>query len=115
VETISFALKDIYPIPAKWPTDIHQFLEEKFPDIQAAVATFQPHVRGRRKKKGFTKAWVDYYNAYGDDSCQCYHHYMPFSGTSIVDGKQEWHDNTKTYKDNFRHNVDNLLKFAKTT
>jgi hypothetical protein len=114
VETISMALKDIYPVPANWPTNIHRFFEEKFPEIQAAVAAFETHLRGR-KRTNFKKAWVNYYNAYGDERCQCYHHYMPFSGVSAVNDKQEEHDNTKTYKDKFKGNVDNLLKYAKTT
>lgn len=47
-----------------------------------------------------------FYNATGREidniNCQCYHHYMPFG------------DNPN-YKENFKHNVDYLLIFAKPT
>jgi hypothetical protein len=38
---------------------------------------------------------------------------MPFSGTSIVYGKERHHDNTKTYKENLKKNVEAILAFAK--
>lgn len=117
IEVFYSELVDVYPTPVTWPKDIDQFLRLKFPVLRAAVGKFR-HFIPSRDWEGFDSAWFGYYCATGrevDKGCQCYHHYMPFCGTSIVNGKQEDHDNTKTYKDNFRHNVDNLLKYAKIT
>jgi hypothetical protein len=110
-------LADVYPTSVNWPKDIDQFLRLKFPVLRTAVSKFR-HYLPPKEWDSFDKTWFCYYCATGrevDKDCQCYHFYMPFSGTSIVDGQQEDHDNTKTYKDNFRHNVDNLLKYAKIT
>jgi len=54
----------------------------------------------RWEKNGFQKKWIAYYNSYGDDRCESYDHYMPF-GTN------------PNYKEIFKKNVDNLLKYAK--
>jgi hypothetical protein len=38
---------------------------------------------------------------------------MPFSGTIVDNGKEHKFDNTKTYKENLKQNVDDILRFAK--
>jgi hypothetical protein len=99
-------LSGLYPYPIKWPEEmIHSinripaFLESKFVILNAAVADFRDSLPSE-EWDAFDKAWIAYYNANGDSRCQCYHHYMPFNSNP-------------NYKDNFKHNVDNLLKYAK--
>ena len=103
----------------KFPTSTSEIdgrLKQAFPALESAVREFRHHVPWW-SKRGFNRAWLCYHCAYPDhgESGQRYHHYMPFSGTSNVDGKQEEDDNTKTYKENFKHNVGNLLKYARIT
>ena len=116
VATFHRELSDIYPYPIKWPEDISIFLESKFNVLNAAVGEFR-HYLSDGEWCGFDTAWFSYYNATGREidnkNCQCYLHYMPFSGVSVVDGKETIHDNNKTYKDDFKKNIDALLKFAK--
>ena len=109
-------LSGLYPLPSNWPENINELnaiLHTAFPKMQIAIEEFKRFLPWY-KQIFFKRAWSRFRNAYGrEQDIQCYHHYMPFSGMSIVDGKQEEHDNTKTYKDNFRHNVDKLLSYAK--
>jgi hypothetical protein len=108
-------LKEIYPIPANWPNNIDHYLRERFDNLSEAVGEFRDHLP-HRKQKAFADAWFRFYCCTGrevDKACQCYHHYMPFSGVSVVDGKEGHEDNTKTYKEDFKKNVEALLKFAR--
>ena len=114
-DTFHSELKEIYPTPANWPDNIDHYLRARFDNLSEAVGKFKRQLP-RRKRKSFDEAWFRFYCCTGrkvDRNCQCYHHYMPFSGVSVVDGKETTHDNTKTYKENFNKNVDALLKFAK--
>lgn len=112
-------LEGLYPIPTNWPTEkmmIDRILRDKFPSLQAVVAEFRESLPWYRHK-AFDRAWFIY--RMGEDGReidkQDYWQYIPHSGTSVVDGKEGAHDNTGTYQDTFKRNVDNLLKFAKNT
>jgi hypothetical protein len=102
--TILTELKGLYPIPSDWPKDINmldQRLRQVFPSLQIAVANFKPFVPWYWRWI-FDRAWRIY--RLGKDGReidrQLYHQYMSFS------------DNPN-YKDNFKHNVDKLLSYAK--
>ena len=97
-------LKSLYPIPSDWPNDINAFdqrLRQAFPKLQIAVADFRPFIPWY-SRWAFDKAWFIYRLGKGgrDIDKQLYHRYMPFG------------DNPN-YKENFKHNVDKLLSFAK--
>lgn len=99
---VTSALKEIYPLPANWPSDIDAYLRERFPSLQAAVAEFRPHV-GLMKRRAFDRAWQRFRNAYGrPQDVQVYHHYVGFT---------DMPEPTKT----FQANVDSLLSFADAT
>lgn len=97
-------LEGLYPIPSNWPKDglaIYPIMEKKFPRLQTAVVEFKK-ILPWYKKKAFEDAWFRFYNGSDRESereCQNYNQYIGFSG--------------KPYKEKFKHNVDNLLKFAK--
>ena len=116
INTIHSELKDIYPIPANWPENINGFLREKFPTLQAAVNAFAKHLP-ESDQTAFFLAWSIY--RLGKDSReidkQDYHQYEAWTGAHRLPetDKLITEDNTKTYKDNFKKNVDNLLKYAK--
>jgi hypothetical protein len=93
------ALKDVYPLPVKWPDNIDHFLRGCFPALQAAVEQFRPFVP-RWRRRAFNKAWYNYRSASGQkNEMQAYHHYMAF-------------ESNPDYKENFRRNVKALLSFA---
>lgn len=103
-------LSGLYPYPIKWPEEsihsignIASFLESKFTILNAAVSEFRDFLPPP-KWDAFDNAWFSFYNATGrkidNENCQCYHHYMPFGSNP-------------NYKENFKHNVDQLLSFAK--
>jgi hypothetical protein len=113
----------LYPVPTNWPSDVNgidRVLREIFPKLNAAVAEFRHFIPWYRRIF-FDKAWAFYrlgedgiqMNKMGGNEQQCYYQYMPFSGSGIINGKEISHDTTKTYKETFRKNVDNLLKYAK--
>lgn len=117
IRTFHKELADVYPTPVNWPEDMNRFLRSKFTILQAAVGEFRYYLP-TKEWDCFDDAWFRFYCSTGrevDKQCQCYHHYMPFISTSIVNGKEVTVDNTKTYKDTFKYNVDSLLKFAKKT
>ena len=92
---------------------IDPILREAFPRLETQINIFKRHLYWW-EKRSFTKAWIAYYNAYGDNRCQCYHHYLPFKGEYFEFGKLiSSNDNTKKYKINFKNNVENILKYAK--
>lgn len=100
----------LYPTPTKWPSrkmDIIQILKSKFPKLEIAVIEFQGHL-GRSKRKRFNNAWQKYYK-------DNYFDYVPIISTSNAKGEHEYttYDNTDVFKDNFKHNVETLLKFVK--
>lgn len=109
-------LRSIYPDPAQWPTDIDRFLKAAFPNLQAAVTEFSRSLPDQ-ERSAFDRAWLIY--RLGTDGReidqQCYHQYMPFVSTSIIDGRQVTVDNSKIYKEKFKHNVSSLLKYARQT
>jgi len=111
-------LSGLYPLPSNWPEDINAldaFFRSAFPKMQIAVEEFKRFLPWY-KKICFNRAWSRFRNAYGrDQDIQCYHHYMPFISTSIVNGKEIIEDNSKMYKPNLKKNVDNLLKYARQT
>jgi|SRR5208283_170946 len=111
-------LTGLYPLPSNWPEDINELdtvFRSFFPKMQIAVEEFKRYLPWY-KKIFFTHNWSHFRNAYGrDQDIQCYHHYMPFKGVSIVNGKEITHDNTTTYKETFKKNVDRLLKYARQT
>ena len=107
-------IEGLYPIPVNWPggIEIEPSLRSKFPQLQSAVEEFKGFLSGRRRRR-FDKAWIEYYSATGEAGYQCYTHYMPFISTYNVNGKQVTEDTRDTCKETFKHNVENLLSFAK--
>jgi len=114
-DTFHRELKEVYPIPGNWPGNIDHYLRARFDNLSEAVGKFKGHLP-KRKQKAFSDAWFSYYCYTGreiDRNCQCYHHYMPFFGSSVVNGNEIQTDNTKTYKENLKKHVDIILGFAK--
>jgi hypothetical protein len=101
------ALSGLYPLPTDWPNisaAIEPRLKAIFSELQIAIAEFRPFIPWYNRR-AFDQAWLRYRNAYSDREereadYQCYHHYMAF-------------DDNPEYKEQFRHNVDKLLFFAK--
>lgn len=94
-DTIRNELEGLYPTPVNWPKDssaIYYILEEKYPRLENAVHKFRGHLPSFLLS-GFDNAWLQYHKDY--------YQYMPF------------HDNTETYKETFKKNVNRLLKYAK--
>lgn len=92
----------LYPLPSNWPEHIDAHLRQRFPELQAAVATFRPYVPWY-KRWLFDRAWRQYRNAYGRDvDVQVYHHYMAFGSSGDA-------------KESFRRNVSRLLSYADGT
>jgi len=102
-------LEGLYPTPVKWPSQemqIIQILKDRFPRLEIAVAEFRGHLSWMNRKR-FDKAWQQFNKEH-------YFDYVPISGTSYEKGECVYsYDNTKTYKDNFKNNVDTLVKFAR--
>ena len=99
-------LSDVYPIPTNWPEHASTYLENKFANIQSAVAAFEVALPWY-KRIGFRQAWKLYRvgdNPTHPNTIQEYHQYMGFT---IND---EYTDPEKQLK----INVDRLLKYAKT-
>lgn len=107
-------LGSIYPIPDAWPSDIDDFLRTRFTALQIAVEEFKHFIPSKQRKK-FEDDWFTY--RLGKDGreidIQCYYQYKPLIITSIIDGEQVTFDNSKTYKEKFKHNVSSLLEYAK--
>jgi len=111
-EIICTELKEIYP---EWNNDsipTYAYLGGKFYKLERAVKKFRRHLPWY-KRRAFSKAWRTYYNERGKDSGQFYRHYTPAKGSLTIENTVEKWDYTETYKHNFKHNVDALLKFAK--
>lgn len=113
------ALTGLYPIPSDWPRHslaILDVLREKFPAMQAAVAEFRPHLSPLNREL-FDRAWRLY--RLGEDGRdidqQYYWQYVPTKGASLQNSKTVEYDNTLTYQENFKKNVEYLLSFAKET
>jgi len=114
-DTFHQELKEVYPITANWPKNIDYYLRARFDNLSAAVGTFKSHLPENQQIL-FVDTWFHFYCCTGRDAdrnCQCYQHYEPFTGISFDGDKEIYHDNTQTYKDDFRHNVDALLEFTK--
>ena len=89
-DTFHRELIEIYPIPANWPEDIDSYLRGRFGNLSQAVGTFKKHLT-LGKRRSFEIDWFRFYCATDrdiDKDCQVYHHYMPFSGVSVVNGKE---------------------------
>ncbi len=113
-ETFHRELKEVYSHPVKWPDNINNYLDSRINNLKEATGKFRHHLPCW-SRYFFDKAWSRFYCCTGrevDKDCQVYHHYMPFKGVSVVNGKRVEHDNTKTYKENLKKNVDSLLKYA---
>lgn len=113
------ALSGLYPIPGNWPSqglDIMEVLKDRFPPLQEAVAEFRDHVPFLERWI-FDRAWRSY--RLGKEGReidgQYYWQYVPHSGEGVEQGRHYKYDNTRTYKDDFKKNVDRLLSFAKET
>lgn len=118
-ESVLRSLSGLYPIPTNWPErtlEIIKILEDIFPQFQIAVTEFRA-ILPWHKRRGFDRAWRIY--RLGTDGReidgQYYWQYVPHSGESIKGGKHSKYDNTLTYKDEFKKNVDSLLYYAKST
>jgi len=100
--TIINELVGLYPIPIDWPRDIARRFNATFPKIQAAVEEFKPFVPSGQVK-AFNKAWLQYYT-----HCK---HVVPkaFSPEGKIYGEKT----SQEVRDEFKHNVDALLSFAK--
>ncbi len=112
IATFHRELADIYPTPVNWPDDIHNYLSSKFTTLQAVVGEFR-HYLPVQEWEAFDSAWFNYYCSTGrevDKSCQSYLHYMNFESTTN-DQEPQKQDGQKTFK----HNVAQILKFAKKT
>jgi hypothetical protein len=95
-------LKGLYPQASKWPTTflaIDPMFRAIFPELQGAVERFR-HFVPLYRRWCFDRAWVRYYNADKNTDCQNYDHYKGFQGDPDP-------------QEQFRHNVDLLLSFAK--
>ncbi len=80
-------------------------LREAYSGLEEKVIIFKSHL-SFWEKRGFNKAWINYYNHSGDERCQSYLDYMPFN-------EEPPYIETPKYIQNFKHNVDNLLRYAK--
>ena len=98
-ETIHKELKNVYPHPVNWPTDIDEYLRSKHATIQSVVNKFKRYLPVEQRE-AFDRAWVAFYNAHSDDREQCYHHYIGYN-------------NNPKFQDNLKNNVGKLLSFAK--
>ncbi len=98
-------LSGLYPLASNWPNgtnELDALLRSFFPKMQIAVEEFK-HYLPWYKRILFKRAWSRFRNAYGrKNDIQCYHHYLPFGSNP-------------NYKENFKHNVDSLLEYAKKT
>ena len=112
IATFHRELADIYPTPVNWPSHISRYLGEKFTTLQAAVGEFRNYLPVE-EWEAFDSAWFNYYCSTGrevDKCCQSYTHYMNFE-TTTSDQETQKQDG----QEEFKHNVDRILKFAKKT
>ena len=95
-------LKGLYPHASEWPKlflGVDTTHRGIFPELQSAVKNFRHFVPWYRRR-AYDHAWIDYYNADKNPDCQHYSHYLGFQDEPDP-------------KEQFRHNVDKLLSFAK--
>lgn len=120
-DVIYSELKGLYPIPSDWPTDafgIDRILRKAFPTLQAAVDEYRNFIPWYCRWS-FDRAWKLY--RMGPEGReidnQDYSQYEEWVSTFISQAtdNQITKDNTIIYKDNFKKNVDRLLKYAKQT
>ncbi len=120
-ETIIDEIGSIYPNPTNWPKNpvhIGLFLKSKFTTLQAAVEKFSMALPTKNKRKAFEYAWLCYHcpssQRHNKDN-QGYEHYIPIASEDI-DGKPITKETTlEKCKETFKHNVEQLLKFANKT
>jgi hypothetical protein len=110
-------LKGLYPIPSDWPKDftfLDKRLRKSFVTLQAAVTEFRHFVPWYRKWF-FDRAWHKYHlGKYGRDIDQQYYEQYHSGHTTTAHKGREKTTVTDGRK-NLKHNVDNLLKYAKAT
>lgn len=102
--TVINELVGLYPIPIDWPIDITIRLNTTFPKIQAAVEEFKPFVP-TGDVSSFNKAWLQYYAHCKNilpEAC---------SDASVIYAGEK----SKQAREDFKHNIDLLLKFADIT
>lgn len=93
-------LTGLYPIPIDWPDDIGSRLNATSPKIQAAVEEFKPFVTDGT---AFNEAWLQYYTHYK--------HTIP-KAFNLANKIYE-NEKIQSVRDEFKHNIENLLSFAK--
>lgn len=95
-------LEGLYPTPINWDKyniNINAFLHSKFTKLDRAVDEFRRYLP-EGERTAFTNTWVAYYSANGDERYECYDRYTAFGSNP-------------TYKENFKKNVEQLLKYAR--
>jgi hypothetical protein len=99
-DTVLSELQGLYPLPFQWPSNVDQTLKQKTPKLQSAVAQFRPYVAWWQRR-ALDRAWFRYRNGTGRKiDLQNYHHYTEFGSNPHA-------------KENFRRNVDRLLRFSR--
>ena len=115
------ALAGLYPSPIAWPSRQYAIIEElesRFVAIESAVSEFKYYLSPWRRLL-FMRAWCLYRlgNAWRgiDGQGQNYWQYVGIKTEAASFGIRKTHDNTLTYKANFKHNVGRLLSYARET
>jgi hypothetical protein len=108
--TVLSELEGLYRSPSRWPSEkfqIKRILEDKFPKLEVAVTEFRCYLNWFDRKR-FDAAWLNYYK-------DGYYEYLPLKESGYEKKGEIVYsvDTTLTYLDNFKKNVDDLLKFAK--
>lgn len=117
--TVSNELKGLYPPGSSWPesgADTVFRLQAAFPQLQIAAKEFR-HFLPWCTRIFFDRRWNIYRcgKSRANEDEQDYFQYVAHISTTIIKGKQVIEDNTPHYKDNFKRNVEKLLKYAKHT
>ena len=113
------ALRGLYPTASEWPErklDIIGVLERRFPELQIAVAEFRPYLPWFRRWT-FDRAWRVY--RLGKDrreiDGQYYWQYIPHVSDYVKNGRPVHEDNEARFLDDFKANVERLLRHASET
>jgi hypothetical protein len=107
-------LQGLYPDPVQWPKGygIDKHLRDRFNALQAAYATFRPHVLSWRQA-AFDDAWLTYYSSLKRPNEESYDHYYSSGEVSTFRGFIVGRRKPEDGKRYFRENVDRLLSFAR--
>ena len=119
--SVHAALVGLYPSPVDWPTGrfaIIEELEDRFVPLDRAVSEFAYHLPPWRRLL-FKRAWCLYRlgNPWRgiDGQGQNYWQYVGIKTEAASFVIRKTHDNTLTYKANFKHNIGRLLSYARET